>query len=144
METQYKNILIAIDGSNVAKKAFMKSIDLAKRYEAYLTLTYVIDTRSFSSIEPYDSAIYSRSEAAGNEMLSEYEQIAKDAGFFNMKKLLKMGSPKAIITKEIIPEEAIDLVILGATGTGAVERFLMGSVSSSVIHHAECDVLIVR
>lgn len=144
MESEYKNILIAIDGSNVSKKAFMKSIEIAKKHDAHLTVTYIVDTKSFSTVEPYDSAIYSRSEANGNVMLDEHLAIANEAGFFNINKLLKMGSPKGTITKEIIPDEEIDLVILGATGAGAVERFLMGSVSSSVIHHAKCDVLIVR
>jgi nucleotide-binding universal stress UspA family protein len=35
-------------------------------------------------------------------------------------------------------------VIVGATGRGAVERFLLGSVSNRVVHHAACSVLIVR
>jgi nucleotide-binding universal stress UspA family protein len=34
--------------------------------------------------------------------------------------------------------------MLGATGLNAMERILIGSVSSYVARHAECDVLIVR
>lgn len=144
MEFEYKNILIAIDGSKIAEKAFMKSIEIAKRNDANLILTYVVDTKTFSTIEPYDSAIYERSQAAAREMLDEYEETAKNAGFSNLKKVIKMGSPKAVIVKEIIPNEEIDLVIVGATGLGAVERILMGSVSENIVRHAKCDVLVVR
>ncbi len=144
MNLTYNDILIAVDGSKIAEKAFLKSIEIAKRNDANLILTYVVDTKTFSTIEPYDSAIYERSQIAAHEMLNEYEQTAKNAGFSNIRKVVKMGSPKAVLTKEIIPEEKIDLVIVGATGLGAVERILMGSVSENIVRHAKCDVLVVR
>jgi nucleotide-binding universal stress UspA family protein len=37
-----------------------------------------------------------------------------------------------------------DLVLMGARGRSAVSRFLLGSVSHSVLHQAECPVLILR
>lgn len=144
MEFKYKNILIAVDGSQAAEKALDKSIQVAKRNDADLILTYVVDTKTFSTIEPYDSKISERSEIAAHEMLAKYEAIVKEAGLANMKKIVKLGSPKAVITKEIIPEENIDLIIVGATGLGAIERILMGSVSENVVRHATCDVLVVR
>jgi nucleotide-binding universal stress UspA family protein len=37
-----------------------------------------------------------------------------------------------------------DLIVLGHKGKGAIDRFLLGSVTSRVAHHAECSVLAVR
>jgi nucleotide-binding universal stress UspA family protein len=37
-----------------------------------------------------------------------------------------------------------DLAIVGSRGLNPLQRFLMGSVSSKVVHRAECDVLVVR
>lgn len=37
-----------------------------------------------------------------------------------------------------------DLVVLGARGLGAVQGFLLGSVSSGVVQHAHCPVLVVK
>lgn len=37
-----------------------------------------------------------------------------------------------------------DLIIMGHKGKSAVDRFLLGSVSSRVVHHAPCSVWIVR
>ena len=36
------------------------------------------------------------------------------------------------------------MIVLGAHGWGTVKRILFGSVSTAVLHHASCPVLIVR
>ena len=48
MGLEYKNILVAIDGSQEAEWAFKKAIDIAKRNNAKLLLAHVIDTRTFA------------------------------------------------------------------------------------------------
>lgn len=45
---------------------------------------------------------------------------------------------------EAIAAEKIDLVVLGAQGMGVIERFLIGSTSSTVLSQAPCSVLVVR
>lgn len=144
MDFQYKNILIAVDGSKTSEKALDKSIQIAKRNDANLIIAYVVDTKTFSAIEPYDSNIYEHSQIAAHEMLDKYENVINTAGLLNSKRIVKLGSPKVVITREIIPEENIDLTIVGATGLGAVERILMGSVSENIVRHAQSDVLVVR
>lgn len=53
------------------------------------------------------------------------------------------GSAKNVILKEAEAFGA-DLIVVGSHGHGAVQRFLLGSVSQSVALHATCSVLIVR
>lgn len=53
------------------------------------------------------------------------------------------GSPDSRIV-ETAEEIGADLIILGSHGYNRWERLLLGSVSSSVIHHAHCSVLVVR
>ena len=53
------------------------------------------------------------------------------------------GSPKQVIVEEAESWGA-DLIVMGSRGLGTWNRLLMGSVSNSVVHHANCSVEIVR
>lgn len=53
------------------------------------------------------------------------------------------GDPAASIL-EVAEQVGADLIVVGARGLGAAERFVRGSVSTKVAHHSPCDVLIVE
>jgi nucleotide-binding universal stress UspA family protein len=38
----------------------------------------------------------------------------------------------------------VDMVVIGDKGTGAIKRFLLGSITRRIAHHAPCSVLVVR
>lgn len=145
MANHYKNIVVAVDGSKEAEYAFRKSIDVAKRNTgATLNLVNVIDTRSFASIESYDRSIAERAQAYSEELLNGYKKQAEEAGVENVNIVIEYGSPKNIITRELSKIVDADLIICGATGLNAVERFLIGSVSEAIVRNASCDVLVIR
>src|SRR5690625_2222075 len=140
----YKNIVIAVDGSKASEKAFNKSVEVAKANDATLIITHIVDTRTFATAEAYDKSLSERAEKYAKDLLNEYVATAKDAGLKKVDLVIKYGSPKVAIAKEIAPENDADLIVVGATGLNAVERFLIGSVSESIVRHSKCDVLIVR
>lgn len=145
MANHYKNIVVAVDGSKEAEYALRKSIDVAKRNEgSTLNLVNVIDTRSFAAIEAYDRSIAERAQQHSEELLEGYKQQALAAGVEQVKVIIEYGSPKNIITKELSTLVNADLIICGATGLNAVERFLIGSVSEAIVRSAKCDVLVIR
>jgi len=53
------------------------------------------------------------------------------------------GSPRAAILDEA-ENWGADLIVVGSHGYRAWERFLLGSVSQSVVSHARCSVEVVR
>ena len=53
------------------------------------------------------------------------------------------GPPRQVIVEEAESWGA-DLIVMGSRGLGTWNRLLLGSVSSSVVHHAKCSVEIVR
>ena len=145
MANHYKSIVVAVDGSKEAEYAVRKSIDVAKRNEgATINLVNVIDTRSFAAIEAYDRSIAERAQQHSEELLNGYKKQAEEAGVENVNLIIEYGSPKNIITKDLSNIVEADLIICGATGLNAVERFLIGSVSESIVRTAKCDVLVIR
>lgn len=144
MLKEYKNILVAVDGSDEAELAFKKAINVTKRNQAHLLLVHVIDTRAFQSVSSFDEDLASQATKMAKQTLEEYVSYAKDQGLYQISYKIEYGTPKPIIAKQLPEKEEIDLILIGATGLNAVERLLIGSVSEYVIRHAHCDVLVVR
>ncbi|MBS4191920.1 universal stress protein [Bacillus sp. FJAT-49705] len=141
MNLTYKNIIVAIDGSEEAEWAFKKAVEISKRNDAELHLVHIIELRTY----PSDAAsIKQRAEKRGTELLDRYKKMASEQGLQKVDKVIEFGSPKVTITKKIAPKIVADLIICGATGLYAVERLLIGSVSENITRSANCDVLVVR
>lgn len=144
MTLKYKKILVAVDGSKEAEWAFKKAIEVAKRNNATLLLTHIIDTRTFATVEAYDRAIAERADTFAAELMQNYQKQAIDAGIKDVDYIVDYGSPKVKIPKDIANNNGVDLIMCGATGLNAVERFFIGSVSEHITRYASCDVLVVR
>lgn len=144
MVQEYKNVLVAIDGSEGANLAFKKAASIAKRNDAKLYIVHVVDTRAFQPYESFDKGVTDSIKDEATNILSKCEENALNSGVKRVETIIKYGSPKKAIGSEVPEEKEIDLIVLGATGLNSIERFFIGSVSESVIRSAKCDVLIVR
>jgi nucleotide-binding universal stress UspA family protein len=62
---------------------------------------------------------------------------------FTAEPVYQLGKPaKAIMT--VASKQHADLIVMGTKGLGAIARVLLGSVSTRVVQHANCSVLVVR
>ncbi|MCF3943336.1 universal stress protein [Oceanobacillus alkalisoli] len=141
---KYQNIVIAVDGSEAAEKAFQKAIKIAKNNDARLVIAHVIDSRTFATAEAYDRTLSERAEEYAKELLDNYIETARNEGLTDLVRCIEYGSPKVKVPRDIAENFKADLIVCGATGMNAVERFLIGSVSESITRHAKCDVLVIR
>lgn len=134
----YRHILIAVDGSEQAEQALVQAIELANACGAQLTIAHVLE-QSQKTQDKYNSE--AQKEKA---MLHNYKQTAENKGVKAVQTLLHFGNPRKELPLKLTVQHNIDLLITGATGRGAVERLFTGSVAHASLHHAPCDVLIVR
>ena len=79
---------------------------------------------------------------AGLRLLEQSAQKLIKAGF-TAEPVCELGRPAEEIIKVAAAQHA-DLIVMGAKGLGAITRFLIGSVSTRVVQHAHCSVLVVR
>lgn len=140
----YSSILVAVDGSKESERAFEKAVQIAKKDGAKLHIAHVVDVPNITAIGRYTS--YSTGDAIkyGKKILDEFSEKSKELGFEDVNIILEHGSPKRDIPTKISEDNKIDLIVCGATGVNAVERFLIGSVSEQIVRLANCDVLVVR
>jgi nucleotide-binding universal stress UspA family protein len=80
--------------------------------------------------------------AARREELEEAEAFLAEAGI-EARAVAGIGDPADAIVDEA-GEWGADLIVVGTRGLGGARRLLLGSVSTKVVHHAPCDVLVVR
>ncbi|WP_102026779.1 universal stress protein [Salirhabdus sp. Marseille-P4669] len=143
MPHNYKDILVAVDGSDASSAAFFKAVEIAKANNATLVITHVIDTTVYTHSVlqvNYNEEL----EVYAKELLHSFQKQAQSMGIHDVVVHLAYGSPKMKISKDIAKKYHIDLIICGATGHNRVERFLIGSVSEHITRHADVDVLVVR
>ena len=137
----FSKILVAIDGSESAKKAFTTSIYLAAISKCGLDVIHVVSCEfggdSAASLELVEDL-----KIKANSMLEEYKKNALEKGI-QPKFMLEIGDPANMII-EIINSKDYDLVVLGTRGMNVFKELVLGSVSIKVMHHAKCPVMVVR
>ena len=143
MAHKYNRIVVAVDGSKTAEKAFHKAVDVAKLNDATLFIVHVIDTSSAKMFDMLYQNMYDLVHEHAKVLLEGYELFAQEAGLQSIEKIVVKGSPKAFLTKQLGEITNADLIVCGKTGVGEIEQLLIGSTTEAIVRHAKCDVLIV-
>ena len=137
----FSKILVAIDGSESAKKAFTTSIYLASISKCKLDVIHVVSCE-FGGDSAASLELVNDLKIKANSMLEEYKKDALEK-CIQPKFMLEIGDPANMII-EIVNSEDYDLVVLGTRGMNVFKELVLGSVSIKVMHHAKCPVMVVR
>jgi nucleotide-binding universal stress UspA family protein len=131
-------VLIAYDGSDVSRRALDRVITLMKTAEIGL----VTVARPIYRDPPYTGYADPSTEEEQRKLLFGARDILKAEG------ITSTGyAPVGDAAEQILAtakEFGAELIVMGARSLGTVERFVLGSVSTKVMHEVECDVLIVK
>ncbi|ATW23635.1 universal stress protein [Candidatus Formimonas warabiya] len=143
----FKKILVAIDGSEQSLKAVDSALELAQKVDSEIMFLEVVPP--IPAFGTYKKALEHTIHERDEKMIAEArETIANSAKKFDelhipYKSKVVIGDPAEQICL-IAEEEHISLIIMGTLGKTGITRFLMGSVSSKVVAHAHCSVLLTR
>jgi nucleotide-binding universal stress UspA family protein len=144
---EFKNILIATDGSKYSVKAADEAICLAKRSGGTLTVISVISDE-YAAHENLELTVKQR-EKIGNKAESDAEKYTREAREAAQKEAVQakafvMSGKPADIIIQMAQEIKADLVVLGSHGRTGVDKLLMGSVAERVIVLSACPILVVK
>ena len=142
----YKHILIATDGSELAEKAVVHGLELAKAVKA--RVTFVTVSEPMWSAVPGEMAIafphaeYEKSTAATAEkILTLAGSIAKQKGVgFEIKHAKEQLPADGIIAAA--NESACDLIVMATHGRRGLAKLVLGSQAAEVINSSKIPVLV--
>lgn len=145
MIMNYQHILVGIDGSKAADRAFERAIAVAKGNQATLDIAQIIPDGDFAvSAVGLSANLIAHEKTIIQAKLAEKVEYAQQQGVRNVNSILKFSTPRQELTKTIPEARNTDLFILGTSGQGAIDRFVLGSVAQYASTHAKIDVLLVR
>ena len=163
---EYKNILIAFDGSSQSAKALKTAESLAKHYDAQLTVAFVYDDSKERSVG-YGTAVAPNTGATTVEpgigpgsvttpALSNPDSIESEEPDRVIASAKNKLSHDVDANFEILIGKAadtlityshnhdVDLIIMGHRGISGVKKLVMGSVSDKVSNKCECSIFVVK
>ncbi|MDH7479000.1 MAG: universal stress protein [Syntrophomonadaceae bacterium] len=138
----FGKILVTVDESPIAAKAAGVAIDLAIKYRAELWAISVAPVPEFGGTVGEVREVKNEGETRLGVRLREVKARGRALGI-EVKTDLIYGHPAESILK-YIKKNRFDLVVAGYKGSSAIDRFLLGSVSSKVVHHAPCSVILIK
>jgi nucleotide-binding universal stress UspA family protein len=144
--TPIKKILVPTDFSVHSAEATAWAADLARRYDASVTLIHVYQPVSMALPEGY--VLMSANALA--DLLSELDGALAKAKEdmaaterITPETMLLQGVPFAEIV-QFAREGSYDLVVMGTHGRTGLRHALLGSVAEKVVRKAHCPVLTIR
>lgn len=144
----YQRILVPIDGSDTAQRAFEAALELAREYGSELIPLYVVDLPMATFEAPgFDPSI------VRNSLMQEGERLSAEALTAMQRENVK-GAPRLAETNVLgddiaqcilrtAQETQADLVVMGTHGRRGVKRLVLGSVAESFVRMACCPVMLI-
>ena len=137
-------IIVGVDGSDYSKKALREGARLAQALDAPLEAiacwhdpsVYAAPYRNISELKPETFRAHSQ------QMLeTTLEEVFGQDRPARLSTRLLHGRPTELFVEE---SKNAQMLVIGRRGVGGVLGMILGSVSSALVFHAHCPVLIVR
>ena len=140
-----KNIVVAIDFSQITPEIMTQAETLAQAFKSKLWLIHI--TEPEPDFVGFKTGPQPKRDHWAEQFRKEHKQIQDLAEELRQKgldtvALLTQGSTVETILAEA-KKLAADLIIVGSHGRSGLEKFFMGSVSEGILKDALCPVLVI-
>jgi len=139
-EGPVRSILVPIDGSHSSRRAVQLAAEMARAFDAELTLLHVESIREFPTLIAEAKTV--RDDEEAELVMGENVRIARSLGT-EPNVVLRRGAVASQILRFVVLRRP-DLVVMGTRGLTRAKGVLMGSVSQTVSRRARAQVVLVR
>jgi len=140
-------IVVGVDGSEHSRRALVWAMREAVKHQLPLTVMSIHPPPARPATSIY-WGVHSYPENSFDPELARMavQQFAdKVAGELGEAPEMTVSIGTGDAAEELVnASHDADLLVVGSRGEGGFTRLLMGSVSSQVVHHATCPVVVVR
>ena len=141
-----RNILWPTDFSKEAKDSLLYARAFARAFSADITALHVLPDFSlglFEEAHPICQEIVHRAEVLKKRAWARLERTGAARGSAFKKVLVAEGSAAHRVL-EAAEREKADLIVMGKKGQSALQKILIGSVTSQVLRHSPVPVLVTK
>jgi nucleotide-binding universal stress UspA family protein len=131
-------IVLGYDGSDHGKRALERAAALMGEGDQMVVVA-AAESHARTGIET-GSHLDPSEVAQRRGDLEEAQRLLAERGI-EAEAIEAQGDPGSVI---VDAAKDADLIVVGSRGLNPMQRILLGSVSSKVVHRAACDVLVVR
>lgn len=140
-------IIVAVDGSKHSFRAVEKAKEIGQAFDSHIILVNAVNTTHHYNIETEtmimdEFVVIEAAKERSQALLAKSKESIKSLGD-KVETVMLEGDPAHVLIDFINGSDA-DLVIIGSHGVKGINRFMLGSLVSKVVHQAEKSVLIVR
>jgi nucleotide-binding universal stress UspA family protein len=148
----FRNVLVAIDGSEHSRAALKEASDLASATHAKLTIMTCYranadtEARAWATgLQPEEAKAIQGMQRTAAERANDFLEQARSEVLPGVpsETLAVLDDPADGILAQI-PIGGHDLVIMGSRGRGRLASRFLGSVSQEVLRHSPVPVLVIR
>ncbi|MEU4292673.1 universal stress protein [Kribbella sp. NPDC026596] len=137
-------VAVGVDGSKTSAKAIEFAFDQAEALHAKVVAVYAWSSPFLTYADGASMLQFDDEKIEDEARLLVAESVAGAAADHPdvqwTTELVGGSAPQALVRRS----ESADLVVVGSRGRGGFTGLLLGSVSQSVLHHAQSPVAIVR
>lgn len=144
----FTNIMVATDGSELARKAVDSAVKLAQINKAKLYAVHVIapGETKVTQHDPRDAEWKKHMQEHLMEQgrgATKYVETAGKIVNVIVEPVVLEGNPASEIVN-FAEKNDIQLIVMGTLGKSGIQHFLLGSVAENVVRHSRVPVLVVR
>ena len=145
----FKHILVPLDGSELAETALPLARELARGFDAAVTL-FSVARPPYLAVEVGGHAytelltdLRSQVRLETEQYLGRWQRRLQAEGRVVHQRIVE-GEPVAELILDAVEDAGIDGIVMSTHGRGGVSRWVFGSVADKVLQQATVPVLLVR